>query len=151
MTLSETLRNHAFTAGLSDSQVDGLVKLATKVTFEEDEVILVDGQRSTSFYFVITGSVVVELSTPHCTMCVQSLGAGSVFGWSAILDRQDTLFQVRARENTTALQISGAALKQQCFEDPSLGTAILHRLLNVVAGRVKATELRFAEMCGVRV
>jgi CRP-like cAMP-binding protein len=67
------------------------------------------------------------------------------------LDRQDTLFQVRARERTTALQIDGAALKARCFEDHTLGTAVLHGLLNVVAGRVKATEMRFAEMCGVRV
>jgi len=32
-----------------------------------------------------------------------------------------------------------------------LGAEILRRTLQVVAGRVKATELRFAEMCGVRV
>jgi CRP-like cAMP-binding protein len=82
---------------------------------------------------------------------VQSLGPGTVFGWSALLDRQDTLFQVRAREGTTALQIDGAALKACCFADPALGTELLHRALYVVAGRVKATELRFAEMCGVRV
>ena len=151
MTLRQVLREHAFTVGLSDGQVDGLAKLATEVTFEEDEVILVDGQRSTSFYLVITGSVVVELSTARYVMCVQSLGPGTVFGWSALLERQDTLFQVRARERTTALQIDGAALKAHCFDDPGLGTEVLHRILNVVAGRVKATETRFAEMCGVRV
>jgi hypothetical protein len=150
LTLSTALRD-AFTAGLSDAQVDGLSKLATEVTFEEDEVVLIDGQRSTYFYILITGSVVVELSTPRYAMCVQSLGPGKVFGWSALLDAQDTLFQVRARERTTALRIDGAVLKARCFEDPALGTAILHHLLNVVAGRVKATETRFAEMCGVRV
>ncbi|HTP31537.1 MAG TPA: cyclic nucleotide-binding domain-containing protein [Candidatus Acidoferrales bacterium] len=138
-------------AGLSNTQVDGLAKLATEVTFEEDEVILVDGQRSTSFYLVVGGSVVVELRTPRYTIVVQSLGSGTVFGWSALLERQDTLFQVRAREHTTALQIDGGSLKTRCFEDPALGTEILHRVLNVVAGRVKATELRFAEMCGVKV
>jgi len=151
MTLNQALRNHAFTAGLTDTQVDGLATLATQVTFQEDEVILLDGQRSTSFYLVVTGSVVVELSAPRYVMCVQSLGPGTVFGWSALLDRQDTLFQVRARERTTALQIDGAALKARCFDDTGLGAAVLHRLLNVVAGRVKATETRFAEMCGVRV
>jgi CRP/FNR family cyclic AMP-dependent transcriptional regulator len=152
MTLNDALRDHAFTAGLSDAQLDGLAKLATEVTFEEDEVILIDGQRSTSFYLLLTGSVVVELSSPRrYAMCVQSLGPGKVFGWSALLDSQDTLFQVRARERTKALKIDGAALKQRCFEDPALGAVMLHRLLNVVAGRVKATELRFAEMCGVRV
>jgi hypothetical protein len=35
--------------------------------------------------------------------------------------------------------------------EPELGTEILQRTLQVVAGRVKATEVRFAEMCGVRV
>ena len=33
--------------------------------------------------------------------------------------------------------------------DPDLGAEILLRILGVVAGRVKATEERFAEMCGV--
>ena len=151
MTLNQTLRDHKFTAGLSDTQVATLAKLATEVHFAEDEVILLDGQRSTSFYFVVSGSVVVELSTPRYAVCVQSLEPGRVFGWSALLDAQDTLFQVRAREATTALQIDGAALKACCFADPALGTELLHRALSVVAGRVKATELRFAEMCGVRV
>jgi len=152
LTLNEALRDHPFTAGLSDVQLDGLVKLATEVIFEEDDVILIDGERSTSFYLLLTGSVVVELSAPRrYAMCVESLGPGKVFGWSALLDGQDTLFQVRARERTTALKIDGAALKHRCFDDPSLGTALLHRLLGVVAGRVKATETRFAEMCGVRV
>ena len=152
LTLNDALRDHAFTAGLNDAQLDSLAKLATEVTFEEDEVILVDGQRSTSFFLLLTGSVVVELSAPRrYAMCVQSLGPGKVFGWSALLDAQDTLFQVRSRERTRALMIDGATLKQRCFEDPALGAVLLHRLLNVVAGRVKATELRFAEMCGVKV
>lgn len=151
MTLSQALREHPFTAGLSDLQLEGLAELAAQVTFEEDEVVLLDGQRSTAFYLVVAGSVVVELSAPRYTICVQSLGAGTVFGWSALLDRQDTLFQVRARERTTALKIDGASLKSRCFEDSALGTELFHRILSVVAGRVKATEVRFAEMCGVKV
>jgi len=151
MTLFQALRGHLFTRGLSDDQLADLAKLAAEVTFEEDEVILLDGQRSTSLYLVLAGSVVVELSTPRYAICVQSLGPGAVFGWSALLDRQDTLFQVRSREHTTALKIDGASLKARCFEDSALGAELLHRILNVVAGRVKATELRFAEMCGVKV
>ena len=151
LTLAHTLKEHPFTEGMSTAEVEALAKLATEVTFEEDEVVLVGGQRSMSFYVVTQGSVVVELSARRYVMCVQSLTAGSVFGWSALLDKQDTLFQVRARERTVALEIDGAALKSLCFESPALGTAILHRLLYVVAGRVKATEMRFAEMCGVKV
>src|SRR5215470_9377822 len=103
MSLHEALKTHRFTQGLSDEQLDRLVEIAREVAFEENEIVLVDGQRSTCFYLVTSGSVVVELRTPRYVICVQALETGQVFGWSALLDRQDTLFQVRSRERTTAL------------------------------------------------
>ena len=150
MTIHDALTAHAFTNGLSEHQTRSLAAIARQVQFDEDQVVLVEGERSRSFYLLLSGSVAVELRTARYAICVQSLSAGHVFGWSSLLDRQDTLFQVRAREHTTALEIDGERLKERCFRDPALGTELLHRLLTVVAGRVKATELRFAEMCGVR-
>ena len=73
------------------------------------------------------------------------------FYYTALLEDQDTLFQVRAREHTTALQLDGSTLKAYCLNDPTLGSELFHRILRVVAGRVKATETRFAEMCGIKV
>ncbi len=151
MPQKQLLREHAFTQGLSEAQLERLADISTQVTFKENEIVLVDGARSTSFYLLLTGSVVVELRAPRYVMVVQALEPGTVFGWSALLDDQDTLFQVRAREATTALQIDGATLKASCMSDPALGAEFFHRIISVVAGRVKATELRFAEMCGVRV
>ena len=145
------LTRHAFTQGLAEQQIRSLASIAREVRFDEDTVVLVEGERSKSFYLLISGSVAVELRTARYGFCVQSLSKGHVFGWSSLLDRQDTLFQVRAREATTALEIDGATLKECCFRDPALGVELMHRVLMVVAGRVKATELRFAEMCGVRV
>jgi CRP/FNR family transcriptional regulator, cyclic AMP receptor protein len=151
MPLTQSLKEHAFTDGLTDDQIAILATMAHRVSFEENDVVLVDGQRSSSFYLLLTGSVVVEVRTPVCVMVVQALGPGNIFGWSSLLDRQDTLFQVRAREYTTALEIEGALLKTRCLTDTALGAELFHRILHVVAGRVKATELRFAEMCGIKI
>lgn len=151
MTLNQVLRNHAFTRGLGDAQIDTLASLACEVTFDENELILVDGQRSKAFFLVTAGSVSVELRSARYAVSVQAVGAGQAFGWSALLDDHDTLFQVRAREHTTALRLEGAALKAACHKDTLLGVEVLARALHVVAGRVRATEIRFAEMCGVRV
>lgn len=151
MPQKQVLRDHQFTRGLTEEQIDRLAGIANRVTFEENEVVLVDGARSKSFFLLLTGSVVVELRTSQCVIVVQALGSGKAFGWSALLDDQDTLFQVRAREQTTALQIDGATLKACCMSDTALGAELFHRILRVVAGRVKATEMRFAEMCGVKV
>lgn len=151
ITLEPKIRQHAFAAGLAEEQTAVLARLAHEVSFAEDEVILLDGQRSKAFYLLCSGSVAVELRTPHYVVCVEALGPGQVFGWSALLEDQDTLFQVRARERTHALRIEGHALQEACKADPALASAVLQRILQVVAGRVKATEIRFAEMCGVKV
>ena len=151
MTLSQILCDHAFTRGLGDAQIAMLASMASEVRFEESEVVLVDGERSRSFFLVLTGSVSVELRTAAYVVLVQAVGPGEAFGWSALLEDHDTLFQVRAREHTTALRLDGAALKAACHQDTLLGTEILQRALAVVAGRVRATEIRFAEMCGMRV
>ena len=50
-----------------------------------------------------------------------------------------------------AMRIVGTALQAACKSDPAFAAEILHRILKVVAGRVRPTETRFAEMCGVRV
>jgi CRP/FNR family cyclic AMP-dependent transcriptional regulator len=151
MTPEQAIRTHDFTAGLAEAHIVLLAGLAGEVAFAEDELILVEGQRSTAFYLLTAGSVAVELRTPRYSVCVQALGPGDVFGWSALLENQDTLFQVRAREQTSAMRIESATLQATCESDSALAAAILHRILRVVAGRVKATEIRFAEMCGVRI
>jgi len=151
MALSDVLRLHEFTRGLTEAQIASLAAAASEACFEEDDIVLEEGERSRAFYLVTEGSVTVELRAPRYVVVVQAVESGQAFGWSALLDRQDTVFQVRAREHTRALRLEGEALKALCRQDPVLGVELLHRTLALVAGRVKATELRFAEMCGVRV
>jgi CRP-like cAMP-binding protein len=151
ITLDDALRHHAFAHGLGEEQIATLASMASEVSFEDGEVILENGQRSQAFFLVLTGSVSVELCTANFVVSVQALSSGQVFGWSALLDHHDTVFQVRARENTTALRLDGEDLKAACQADPLLGKEVLQRALAVVAGRVRATEIRFAEMCGIRV
>jgi CRP-like cAMP-binding protein len=151
LTQEQTLRNHAFMDGLGERHIAKLASLAKEVTFEENEVILEDRQHSRYFYLVTAGSVNVELHAPTFTVSVLAVGPGQAFGWSALLDHQDTVFQVRAREHTTAMRIAGPDLTQACRDDCELGIQILLRTLQVAAGRIEATEARFAELCGVRI
>ena len=150
MTLEELIRNHRFTHGLAPEYVTRLAGLATEVQFDEDALVLEEGPISEHLYLLLSGSVAVELRTPRFTVCVQAVGAGEAFGWSALLDGQGSCFQVRAREPIRALRLSGRDVVKLCRGDGQLGTELLLRALKLVAGRVKATEERFAEMCGVR-
>lgn len=150
MTPSEVMKKHAFTTGLSDAQIAKLAALAHEVSFKDNEVILLTGQQSKNFYLLQTGSVCIEVGTRSYTVWVQALGPGDAFGWSSLLGHHDTLFQVRAREASTALCLDGGRLCALLEEDPVLAAELLRRTLELVAGRVQATEARLAEMCGVR-
>jgi CRP-like cAMP-binding protein len=143
--------DHDFLSGLTHAQRSRILSLGEEVAIPEGEEILGNGQRSKFCYLVLKGSVAVALSTPRLTVSVQVVGPGELFGWSALLQGQDSLFQVRAREHTTALRIPGAALAEVCKADSTLGVELLQRFLKVVAERVRATEIVFAEWCGVRV
>jgi CRP-like cAMP-binding protein len=151
LTLEDTLRNHAFVRGLADRHIGTLASLSTEVAFAENEVILLDRRQSQYFYLVTSGSVSIELHSPIFTVSVLAVGPGQAFGWSALLEQQETVFQVRAREQTAALRIAGPDLTQACRDDGELGVEIMLRTLRVAAGRIQATEARFAEICGVRI
>lgn len=150
MTLNEVLKGHSFLAGLPESQIARLSPLAREVSFQEGDVILSAGQQSKHFYMLLSGSVCVEVCARAYTICVQALGPGDAFGWSALLDHHDTLFQVRAREHSTTLRLDAEDLCTAFRQDAELAAEILRRALNLVAGRVQATEAKLAEFCGVR-
>ena len=148
MTLDRALRKHRFLAGVPEQHLATLATLAHMVQFEEDQLILLNGQRSTNFYLLLSGSVSVEARTAVYNISIQVLGPGDAFGWSSFLDHHDTLFQVRAREASTGVCFEGSLLSAACSENPVFGLELYSRLLDLVAGRVKATESRLAQFCG---
>lgn len=148
MTLDRALRKHRFLAGIPEPHLATLASLAHQVHFEEDQLILVNRQRSTNFYLLLSGSVSVEARTAVYNISIQVLGRGDAFGWSSLLNHHDTLFQVRAREASSAVCFEGSQLSAACNENPPFGLELYSRVLDLVAGRVKATESRLAEFCG---
>jgi len=143
------LRGHAFLTGLDEAQFVTLAQIAQLVQFREYELIQAAKQRSLDFYLVVSGSVSIELDTRLYTVRIQSLGPGDAFGWSALLEHRDTLFDVRTRESSTALRLDGARLSVALREDPVFAAELLRRTLHLMAVRVHATEMCLGEFCGV--
>lgn len=92
----------------------------------------------------------IEVSTRSYTLRIQVLGPGEAFGWSALLDHHDTLFQVPAREHSKALCFDGSKLSDALRDDPVLAAELLRRTLKLVAGRVQAIEAKLGGLCGLR-
>ena len=103
------LKAHSFLWGLDDAQIASLAKVVELVQFSEQELILSVRQKSLDFYLLISGTVSIELTQRRCVVRIQSLGPGDAFGWSALLEHHDTLFDVRTQERCTALRLTVCA------------------------------------------
>jgi len=146
--LAETLRRHPFTKDIPEPLLKKLAALSHEVRFDEDEIVFRAGERSAYFGLLVCGSVCVELRTDFYGMTIENLSAGEAFGWSSLLAAHHTVFQVRAREPSTALYLDGPGLNDACLKDARLAAEMYRRLAEVMAKRVRATEVRLAEFCG---
>jgi CRP-like cAMP-binding protein len=139
-----------FVKGLTEEQFLVLDSLGRQKRFEDNELMIVAGEESRMFYLLLSGSAAVEVATGFCTIFVQALEPGDAFGWSSLLGRRETVFQVRARECCTVLCLDGTAVSELCRANPSLGVTLLERTLRTVAGRVCGLEARLGDFCGVK-
>jgi CRP-like cAMP-binding protein len=141
------LRSHPFTQGLGESQLEGLAEMAEVVDIEPELPLFGSGERSQYFYLLLSGTVFLELQTAGYTVRIQQLGSGEAFGWSALVDEPYRTFQVRALQAGRAVRLPGDRLVRACEADDRLGSLLFRRLAEMVAQRLRATEVRFAEFC----
>jgi CRP-like cAMP-binding protein len=146
---AEILASHPFTADFSDEDRAQLAELARVVVYDQDDYLLREGQPATAFYLIAEGLVSIELFVPgHGPRVLQTVEAGSAVGWSWVLAPSRWEFDARALERTTVLVLDAERLRQLFNEDCCLGLRLVHRLLFVVAERLKATRLQLLDLYG---
>ncbi|MCC6863064.1 MAG: Crp/Fnr family transcriptional regulator [Bryobacterales bacterium] len=145
--LLDTLRIHPFTEGFTQEQLERLAGLAGQVRFQKNAIIFHEGDESSFFYLLLSGSVVLEVTAPGRSLRIQTLGKGEELGWSSLLaPTPGKQFQARALEPVEALVFDGARLRRACDEECSFGYAMMRSLLKVVASRLQATRIQLLDV-----
>ncbi|MGZ5252229.1 MAG: Crp/Fnr family transcriptional regulator [Caldimonas sp.] len=144
--LLQELEKHPFVAEFRPEHKARLAALAKTVHFEADQVIFHEGDDYSVLYLLGEGMVALELEVPGHLLRVQTLYAGDVFDWSALLPHAGKHFQARARDAVTALAFEGEELLASFRSDPEFGLAFMLRLMGVVSERLRATRLQLLDM-----
>ena len=144
-SLWQEIERHPFVADFRPDHKDRLASLAKEVRFDADPVIFREGDDYSVFYLLGTGMVALELDVPGHLLRVQTLYAGDVFDWSALLPHAGKHFQARALEPVTALAVQGEELLASFASDPEFGLAFMLRLMRVVSERLRATRLQLLD------
>jgi CRP/FNR family transcriptional regulator, cyclic AMP receptor protein len=147
-SLLEALEHHPFVHAFPRPHIEAMARLAQDVSFERDQIIFREGDDFHQFCLLRSGRVALEIVTQGQALRVQTMTAGDVFSWSAVLMGKGKYFQARALEPTKVLAFEGADLIALCKQDPAFGFEFIYRLLGVVSGRLQATRLQLMDIYG---
>ena len=144
--LRNTLREHPFLEGFEPEHIGKLAAMASEVRFGKGELIFREGDESSFFYLLLSGSVALETTTAGRTLRIVTLGHGEELGWSSVTPSHRKQFQARSMEETQALAFDGVRLQHACEEDCRFGFALMRAMLRVVTRRLQSTRLQLLDM-----
>ncbi|HZN19224.1 MAG TPA: cyclic nucleotide-binding domain-containing protein [Micromonosporaceae bacterium] len=161
ITVQNLLAEHPFLAGLNERQLDRLSAWAHRAPLHAERRIFEEGGRADRFWLIRSGLVELHAVVPgRGRVPVETLGPGSVLGWSWMFPPYRWHFGATAVEPALTVELKAAGVRRICTEDPVLGLDLTRRFMAVVVDRLQNTRLRLVDLhvaekadgpCGPRV
>lgn len=142
-----TLAKQPFFKGMSEPLLKILAKEAMAVEFNAGEEIFNVGGPANRFYLMCSGNVELQTTTDfeHRPVVVETIGAGSVLGWSWLFPPYCWHFDACAITPAKAIFFYGTRLREECETNHELGYELIKRVSAVVIDRLQATRHRLVE------
>jgi len=123
-------------AGLSPGEMALLGPIVQPYDCPSGEAVFAQGDAASHLYLIVSGRAELRYK-PHDgpAITLTHLGAGDVFGWSAVTRAASYTASVVAESPLEALRVPGFALRELCSTHPDLGRLILSRLSALVSQR----------------
>jgi CRP/FNR family transcriptional regulator, cyclic AMP receptor protein len=136
-----------FFAALTDTQRAALAEDGIAVTFAAGQRLFDEGGIADMFWLIEHGSIALDMCVPgRGDQIVETLGPGTVLGWSWLHPPYRWHFRAVARLATTAIAFDAASVRRRCDADPVFGYAMLRSFTPVITQRLQATRLRLLDL-----
>lgn len=140
---NETWPDGSFVQRLPEADRAALFDAGTLLRFDDDQIMLVQGDAGDFLYVLLSGlvKVIVEaVSGTQTTLAIRS--RGDLVGEFALLDNRPRTATARAAGPVTALKVGGGAFLGLAGRSPAVQTTVTRYLLDKMR---TATERRAAE------
>lgn len=149
--IKELLAEHPFFQDLTPEYFELVAGCGRNVRFEADTYLGKEGEQADSFFLIRSGLVAVETHAPaRGVICLQTLHAGDVAGWSWIFPPYEWTFDLKATELTLVVALDGKCLRQKCEQDTRLGYLLMKKFAGILTARLRATRLQLLDVYGGR-
>ncbi len=127
MALKQLLKEVMLFAGLSDEELDDLVKLCQAKSLARGEILAEQGAPGNELFIVAEGFVEVSIASEQdSARVVVNLGKGQIIGEMALIDRGPRSATVRAISDPTVVQVlSRDDFEALCEKNSRIGYKIM--------------------------
>jgi CRP-like cAMP-binding protein len=145
--LAARISAHPFFAALTDAQLAALSEDAVTETFTAGQRLFDEGGIADRFWLIEQGNIALDMRLPgRGDQIVETLGPGTVLGWSWLHPPYRWHFGAMARVATTTIAFDAASVRRRCDADPAFGYAALRSFTPVITERLQATRLRLLDL-----
>lgn len=136
-----------FLHGLDDRHLDRLASIASILDFPKESLLCKQNAPAKHCYVIQSGEVGLEVyDSGQGPRTVETLGPGSVLGWSWLVEPHTWWFDGRALEPTTVIALNAEGLRAAMEDDHELGYRMLTRFLEVFTERLSHARLQLLDL-----
>lgn len=141
--LSET----PFLRGLEEKHLARLHGIASVKDVPENSLLFKMNAPADQCFIICEGHVSLEVyDSGEGPRPLETLGPGSVLGWSWLIEPRTWSFDARAVEPAKVIALEAAGLRAAMEDDPELGYRMLKRFLDVFTKRLQETRLQLLDL-----
>ncbi|HLF26274.1 MAG TPA: cyclic nucleotide-binding domain-containing protein [Anaerolineae bacterium] len=145
--LTQELARLPLFKGFQVRHLEQLAPLFHRVHFRAGTKVFNEGDRASELYLVEAGEVAIRLR-PHDggVLELSTAQPGSIFGWSAALNRLRYTSSAVCLTDVQALAIGGDDLREAMRADPELQALLFERLAQTVASRFESIRTQLVKL-----
>lgn len=146
-TTLDLLAEHPFLAGMTPDQLTRLAVWGHRAVFRLGGPIFQEGGRADRFWLIRDGRVRLHTHVAgRGDIILETLGPGTVLGWSWLSPPYRWHFGATAMEPTLTVVVDADGVRRLCEQDLAIGYELHRRFMAVVVDRLQATRLRLLDM-----
>ncbi|HEX7743724.1 MAG TPA: cyclic nucleotide-binding domain-containing protein [Micromonosporaceae bacterium] len=149
MTTLDLLAEQSFLAGMPRQWLERLSFQAHPVVRSPRRRLFQENGPARHFWLLRSGQVALDIHVPgHGDVVVETLGPGSVLGWSWLFPPYRWHFGAVTVDQTLAVEFDAPGVRRLIADDGDFGRELTTRFMAVVVDRLQATRVRLLDAYG---
>lgn len=149
MISPELLRRFPFFADFSHDELKQLAMLGEEQQFYPEQLLFIEGEHASQFYFLVKGEVDVTLTLGDQEMVftpLSTIPAGELLGWSALIEPRMYTSSAQALKPCRVIAFDGVKLERLAAANPHFCSILMKKVAQTISRRLKDTRTQLLSL-----